>query len=47
MRATSCLVAACAAVLLRATAEMPPPAVAVLVVGGTAKGVSAAVAVRP
>ena len=46
MRATSCLVAACAAVLLRATAEMPPPAVDVLVVGGTAKGVSAAVAAR-
>ena len=34
MRPTSCLVAACAAVLLRATAEMPPPAVDVLVVGG-------------
>ena len=46
MRVASGLVAAGAAILLRATAEMPPPAVDVLVVGGTAKGVSAAVAAR-
>ena len=46
MRATASFVAACAAVFLRAAAEMPPPAVDVLVVGGTAKGVSAAVAAR-
>ena len=41
MRATTCLAAACAAVILRATAEMPPPAVDVSMGGGTAKGMGA------